>query len=131
MKFKHSLRSPLGRVRGLGSAKHGTEGWWLMRLTSIALVPLCIWFLTSLLMCIQVGDYNAVRAWVASPVAATLLILLLLAGFHHAVNGIKEVIEDYIHCEAMKIASLIAVKFFGVICALAGVLAVLKILFGG
>ena len=124
------LRSPLGRVRGLGSAKEGVEHWWLQRVTAIALIPLGIWFVSSLIA-IAGADYVEVVAWLRSPVVAITLVLLIGVTFHHAQAGLQVVIEDYVHDEGAKIASILGVKAIALILALAGIFAVLKVAFGG
>jgi succinate dehydrogenase membrane anchor subunit len=125
-----SYRTPIGRARGLGSAKDGTAHWWAQRLTALALVPLVLWFVISVVRLVGAGR-GAVLDWLSSPVAAGLMILLIGATFHHAQLGVQVVIEDYIHNEAIKIASIILVKFAAFVLALAGILSVLAILFGG
>ncbi|MBI1273066.1 MAG: succinate dehydrogenase, hydrophobic membrane anchor protein [Alphaproteobacteria bacterium] len=130
MKNKNSMRTPLARVRGIGSAKSGARAWMAMRLSALALIPLSLWFAGSLVWCVQAGDRAAVTEWLHNPVSAGLMILLLAAGFHHGAAGIKEVIEDYVHCEVTKTASFVAIKLGAVALALAGVLAVLKIFLG-
>ncbi len=87
------LRSDLGRVRGLGSAKEGVDHWWRQRLTAIALVPLGLWFVVGAIGLVG-ADYNAAADWVASPLNAVLLLLLILATFLHAELGLQVVIED-------------------------------------
>jgi len=124
-----SQRSPLGRARGLGSAKDGTAHWWAQRLTALALVPLTLWVVTSLVSLIG-ADYGAVAGWIASPVTAVLMILLLAMTFHHAQLGAQVVIEDYVHNEALKIAGIIAVKFLALVLGLASIFAVLMIALG-
>lgn len=125
-----SLRSPLGRVRALGSAGHGTEHWWMLRLTSLALVPLSVYFIATFFMFAIDGGYDGAVHWLRSPFAATLMILFLAAGFHHAANGLQVVIEDYVHNECAKMAVIIAVKFIAVAFAVLGILATVKVLFG-
>jgi len=125
-----SLRSPLGRVRGLGAAKEGVAHWWAQRLTAIALVPLCLWFVVSV-AAMTGADHATVRAWVASPLVASLLVLLIAATFHHAYLGLQVVIEDYVHHEGAKLASLLAIKAAAILLAVIGVLSVLRLLFGG
>ncbi len=125
-----SLRSPLGRVKGLGAAREGVAHWWSQRLTAIALVPLTIWFVASLVALVG-ADFFTMREWMGSPVAAGLLILFLIAGFYHAALGLQVVIEDYIHHEGVKIVSLMAVNALALVLALTGVLAVLSVLFRG
>ena len=123
-----SLRSPLGRVRGLGSAKDGTNHWWAQRLTALALIPLTLWFCAAVVS-LSGADHAAVAAWAGSPVVAGLLILLIAATFYHAYLGLQVVIEDYIHKELYKIAGLLVVKAAAIILALTGILSVLILLF--
>ncbi len=120
------LRTPLARVRGLGSAGNGTSHFWLQRLTSLALVPLTVWFVASLVR-LAGADHGAVSAWLASPLAATCMILFLATGLYHFKLGADIVIEDYVHTEWMKITLLIFTTFASAVVALAAILAVLKI----
>lgn len=125
-----SLRSPLGRVRGLGSAKEGVHHWWQQRLTAIGLVPLVFWFVVSVIA--NVGSsYEQMHAWLASPCSATLLICLIVAVFHHAQLGIQVVIEDYLHCHHVKLAALIATKLLSFALGTMGVVSVLFVAIGG
>jgi succinate dehydrogenase / fumarate reductase, membrane anchor subunit len=123
-----SLRSPLGRVRGLGSAKDGTSHWWAQRLTALALIPLTVWFCISVIAMSGAG-YATVAAWAGSPLVAGLLILLIVATFYHGALGLQVVIEDYVHHEMTKLALLLVVKAASLVLALAGVLSVLTLLF--
>lgn len=124
-----SLRSPLGRVRGLGSAKSGVHHWWHQRLSALALIPLALWFVTSLLG--KLGAPHAeVVAWVGSPFVTVMLLGLVLAVFYHAKLGLQVVIEDYVHDEFAKLALLVAMKLAAAFGALLGAVAVLKISFG-
>jgi len=125
-----SLRSPLSRVLGSGSAKEGTDHWWLQRVTAIALVILGAWFLISLA---GIESYSApgMHAWVASPLNATMLLLTSFTLAWHSMIGVQVVIEDYVHGSAMKVASIILNKFVHVFLGLAAVLAILKIVLGG
>lgn len=125
-----SLRTPLARVRSLGSAKDGTEHWWLQRLTAIALIPLTLFVLNGFFTYVVFGTYDGAVYWLRSPFSATLVILFVGVGFHHASSGLQVVIEDYIHCECAKLTAIIAVKFLSVTFALLGILATVKILFG-
>ena len=130
MSPRQDYRSTLARVRGLGSAKEGVHHWWMQRLTALALIPLSIWLVASLVA--HTGaPYAAVRAWIGQPVTVGLLVLLLAATFHHGQLGLQVVIEDYVHHEGAKIASIILVKAAAVALALAGILAVLFAAFGG
>ena len=122
-----SLRTPLAKVRGLGSAKDGTEHFWMQRLTAVALVPLTVWFVISVIAHIG-ADYGAFIAWLSSPLSGGLMILLVVATFYHAMLGLQVVIEDYVHTEWKKFASLIAMKFFCAFLGVIGVLSILKIM---
>lgn len=123
-------RSPLGQVRGLGSAKEGVAHWWAQRLTAAALVPLVLWFAVSVIT-MTGADIAVVRAWVASPIVSILLVLLAIAVFHHAQLGLQVVIEDYVHTEWLKVASIVIVKFAAVALAVACIFSVLKIAVAG
>ncbi len=127
---KSDLRSDLGRVRGLGSAKEGVQHWWMQRLTALALVPLALWLVASLVAHTGAG-HAAATAWIGAPVTVGLLVLLLGATFYHAQLGLQVVIEDYVHREGLKIALIILVKAASLVLGLAGILAVLFIAFGG
>jgi succinate dehydrogenase / fumarate reductase membrane anchor subunit len=123
-------RSPIARVRGLGSAKEGVHHWWVQRLTALALVPLSIWFAAGVVALAGAPQAEA-AAWIARPLNATLMILTLGLTFHHAQLGLQVVIEDYVHAEGAKIALLILVKLLALALALAGALAVLRLMIGG
>ena len=105
-----SLRNPLGKVRGLGSAKEGSKHWWMQRLTGIALVPLSLWFAVSV-MNYASADYQAALQWMHSPIITVLFLLLIAALFYHAQLGLQVVIEDYVHLEWVKISALVVIKF--------------------
>ncbi len=124
-----SRRTPLGRVRGLGSAKQGTEHFWAQRITAIALVPLALWFVAALAA--HAGaDHATARAWLAEPFTAVVMILLVGAGFHHAQLGLQVVIEDYVSTEWLKLASIIVVKLGAVALGVAAIFSVAMIAFG-
>lgn len=125
-----ALRSPLGRVLGLGSAKEGVGHFWQQRLTALALVPLTIWFVASVIA-LAGSDYAHFHAWLAWPGNTTLMILLIYCVFHHAQLGLQVVIEDYVHGEAAKMASLVAMKFVMVLVGLFAAVAVLRTAFAG
>ena len=123
-----SLRSPLGRVRGLGAAREGVGHWWAQRLTALALIPLTLWFVGAVATLTGAG-HEAVAGWIGSPVVAGLLILLIVATFYHAYLGLQVVIEDYLHHEGRKLALLLLVKASVILLGLIGVLSVLMLLF--
>ncbi len=125
-----TYRSPLGRARGLGSAKDGTAHWWAQRLTSLALVPLVAWFTVSMIAMVG-AEHAAFVLWLKSPAVAVTMVLLITVAFHHGQLGLQVIIEDYIHGEGVKLVLLIAVKFAAIVLALLGVFAVLKIALGG
>jgi succinate dehydrogenase / fumarate reductase membrane anchor subunit len=114
------FRSPLGRARGLGSAREGAKHWWALQLSSIALVPLTLWFIWSVVHLSDASQAD-VAAWLSSPVRLALMLALIAATFHHLQLGIQVVIEDYVHNEAVKLASVLAVRaaciLLGLICA--------------
>jgi len=123
-----SYRSPLGRARGLGSAKEGTHHFWVQRVTAVALIPLTLWFVFSLARLPSV-DYDVVHWWVAAPSVAIALVLFLGCVLYHSMLGVQVVVEDYVAGEAAKIATLLLSKFVHAIAAVAGIFAVLKIAF--
>ena len=124
-----SLRTPLGRVLGLGSAKEGVHHWWVQRLTSVALVPLAVWFTVSLLSLPSL-DHTTVVAWMAQSWTSLLLILFVLIATWHSQLGLRVVVEDYVHSGAKTVA-LVIVTFAHALIAVAGVFAILKVAFGG
>jgi succinate dehydrogenase / fumarate reductase membrane anchor subunit len=124
------MRSQLGRVRGLGAARSGTAHWWAERVTSLALIPLTIWFVFVALHLAGHSRHD-VAHWAAHPVNATLMIATLLVTFQHTALGLQVVIEDYIHVERTKLASVLAVKGLCALLALASVISVLKLAFTG
>ncbi len=124
------LRSTLGRVRGLGSAKTGTGHFWVQRLTALALVPLCLWFAVAVIG-LAGADYATAKAWLARPLDATLMLLAVLAGLWHAVLGVQVVVEDYVHGAAAKWSALIGTRLLGGILAVYLVVSVLKVAVGG
>jgi succinate dehydrogenase / fumarate reductase, membrane anchor subunit len=124
-----SLRSPLGKVLGTGSAKEGVHHWWLQRLTSIALVPLTIWFVVSLLS-LSSFEHVTIITWMAHSWTALLLILFILVATWHSQLGVRVVVEDYIHGGA-KTLTLVVLTFIHAVVAAAGIFAVLKVAFGG
>jgi succinate dehydrogenase / fumarate reductase membrane anchor subunit len=121
-----AFQSGLGRVRGLGAAKEGVGHWWAQRVTALALVPLTLWFVTSLVL-LAGADHAAVAAWIARPFNTVLLLCLVGATFWHAALGLQVVIEDYIQSEGVRLAAVLAAKAVLLIGALSGILAVLRV----
>lgn len=125
---RQSFRSPLGRAIGLGSAKRGSHHWLAERVTAVALVPLTLWFVASIIA--HAGsDYVVFITWLKTPFAAGGMILLLMALFHHTALGLRVVIEDYIHSGA-RFAAIIAVQLCCYGFAVIGIVATLRIAFG-
>ncbi|NGP52826.1 succinate dehydrogenase, hydrophobic membrane anchor protein [Thioalkalivibrio sp. XN8] len=124
-----SLRTPLGRALGLGSAGDGTAHWWQQRVTAVGLALLGLWFAVSMLGA-DLGDRAALVAWIGQPLNASLLVLLVLTAAWHSQLGTRVIAEDYVH-GAMKVPLLIALQFIHAIAAAVGVLAVLQIAIGG
>jgi succinate dehydrogenase / fumarate reductase, membrane anchor subunit len=124
-----TMRTPIGRVRGLGSAKTGVEHWWVQRLTAVALVPLTLWFVASLVS-LAGADWETAYIWIGSPSGAVPMILLVVAGLWHAKLGLQVVVEDYVHAEGAKMALLVLLTLSTVALGAAGVYAVCKISFG-
>ena len=124
-----TLRSALGRVRGLGSARSGVQHWWQQRVTAVLLVPLTFWFVGSL-MALDLTSRQAVMRWLESPLAAVLMMLFMISLLHHAQLGMQVVIEDYVEPEWQKIACILIVKFLAVLAGLVAVLSVLKLFLG-
>jgi succinate dehydrogenase / fumarate reductase membrane anchor subunit len=124
-----SMRTPLAKVRGLGSAKSGTEHFWLLRLTAVANIAL-VSFLIGLLFALVGADYETVRRTLAKPYIAVPLLLLVLSAVTHMRLGMQTIVEDYVHSEGRKIAALVLNTFFAVLIGITCVFAVLKLSFG-
>ncbi len=124
-----SLRSPLSQALGLGSARDGTGHWWAQRVTSIALVPLTLWFLFSLLT-LPSFDYDTVHMWLSVPFTAFLAMLLVAVTSYHSYLGTTVIVEDYVHASGMKILSLMMLRFLYVLAGGAGIFAILRLVFG-
>ena len=124
------MRSPLGRVRGIGSTGEATAHFWAQRMTSLALVPLSLWFVIAAVSLVG-ADYTTFKAWLGHHGNALLMVLFVLVLFHHAQLGLQVVIEDYVHAEGPKLASLVVVKFAAALSAASCALATLKLAYGG
>jgi succinate dehydrogenase / fumarate reductase membrane anchor subunit len=124
------MRTPLGRVRGLGSAREGTGHFWKQRLTAIANLPLVLFFV-GLLVALNGADYAVTRATLSSPFVALPLILALISVLYHMRLGMQIIIEDYVHDELNKLGLLILNTFFTVAVGAVAVFSLLKLAFGG
>ena len=125
-----SLKSPLSKALGKGSAKHGFSHWWWQRISAVLLVPLVLWFVYSLI-CLIGGDYQSAYSWLATPIHAVLMIVLFIALLFHAQTGLQVVIEDYIHVRWLNISLLLAVKFASVVLCVYAIVSVLRVVLGG
>ena len=123
------MRSPSARAIGLGSAKEGVREWWAERVSAAALVPLTLWFAAAIIAH-SGSDHAAFIAWMKTPLAAILMILLLIALFHHTALGLQVVIEDYVHSGG-RFAAVMAVRLGCFALAATGIVATLHIAFSG
>ncbi|MGH6932216.1 MAG: succinate dehydrogenase, hydrophobic membrane anchor protein [Dongiaceae bacterium] len=123
------FRSELGRVEGLGSAKEGVTHWWAQRVTAVALVPLTMWLVATLVT--HAGaDHADMVDWLSSPLSLGLMTSVIAATFHHAQLGLQVAIEDYIQHEAGKILLILTVKLASLALGLTAIVALLVIAFG-
>lgn len=122
------FKSPTARVSGLGSAHAGVHHWMMQKITALANIPLVLWAIWSAMTLAGAGaSYDIVRGFFAQPVNAILMLLFLLSTFYHAALGLQVVVEDYVHCQKMKMLSLIAVKLALFALCVASVFSVLKL----
>jgi succinate dehydrogenase / fumarate reductase membrane anchor subunit len=121
--------TPLGRVRGLGSAHHGGEHWLTERVTSIALLFLGIWLLASLLFLPQL-DQRTMIEWLHGPSGAIPMALFIVIAFRHALDGVKVVVDDYVHQEGSRFAWHLLLLFLAVAGGSIALFALARIAFG-
>jgi len=124
-----SLRTPLGKVLGLGSAGDGTGHWWAQRVSAVAMSLLALWFVVSLAG-LDLADHADVAGWLLAPVNAALAVLLVAVTAYHSSLGVQTVIEDYIG-GGLRVATMVAAQFLHVLLAGIGIIAILKVAFGG
>lgn len=124
------MRTPLGRVRGLGSAREGTGHFWQLRVSAVALAPLSL-FGVGLVLSLRGAGYAEVKASLGQPLVALGLALFILISLHHMRLGMQVIIEDYIHAEGAKLALLMLNTFFTVVVGAISIFAILKLAFGG
>jgi succinate dehydrogenase / fumarate reductase membrane anchor subunit len=123
------MATPLGKVRGLGASGRGTETFWRQRVTAIANIPLVIFLILSIVSHIGAG-YAELRAYLAQPVVAILMLALVISASIHMRIGLKEIIEDYVHGEGAKLVAILLVNVFAVGVGLACLFAIVKISLG-
>ena len=125
-----SLKTPLGRVAGLGSAKEGTGHWWAQRLTAVALIPLSFLFVV-FVFAIAGADHARAVELMGNPLVAVIMLLFIVAGFYHMKLGMQVVIEDYVQHEGAKTVLLVSLALGSFALGMAAIFAVLKLAFGG
>jgi len=123
------IRTPLGKIGGLGSARAGTHHFWALRVSSVALIPLSIWFVASALAYVG-AEQGAVAAYFAEPINAVLMFLFIVACAYHTSLGLQTIIEDYFHQESLKITLLILNRFACWIVATVAGYALIRMAFG-
>lgn len=124
---KNNFQSPLSRAKGLGSSGTGTTTWWAQRVSAVALVPLVIWFAYFIIKAAEYQDLEVITSIFTSPFSTLLLALFIGMGLYHGNLGMKEIIEDYVHCHAVKISLIIFLQFFSFITAISGICAIFAI----
>ena len=124
------MRSHLGRVRGLGSSNNGVQHWWMQRLSGIALVPLSLWFVFSVIGLPNNPKLATFTNWVGQHYNPVLLILFVICMFHHAQLGLQVVIEDYTRSELTKVTLLVTVKLAALLLSACSIFAVIRLTFG-
>ena len=120
------MRSPLGRARGLGTARQGAAHWWGQRITAVALVPLTLWFLCAMVRMTGASRQDVV-SWMAGPLPLVLMIALVIATFHHLQLGLQVVIEDYVENHALRVGAVLLVKGLALLLALACIVSALRL----
>jgi succinate dehydrogenase / fumarate reductase membrane anchor subunit len=124
------MPSPLNQAQGLGSARTGFGHWWTQRVTAVALIPLTLWIVASL-VALAGSDYDTIIRWLRLPLTTILMVLLLIALFYHMSLGLKVVIEDYVHSDRAKIPAIVAIHLTCFALAVAGIFASLRVAVSG
>jgi succinate dehydrogenase / fumarate reductase membrane anchor subunit len=127
---RESLRSGIALARGLGSAKEGVAHWWGQRLSALALIPLGLWLVVSL-VCHAGADRAAIVQWLGSPFTVGALALTIIVVFYHAVLGLQVVVEDYVHAKAVKLTLIVLIQFAAFALAAAAIVSLLVVAFAG
>lgn len=130
MKSNTTIKTPLKKAKALGSAHQGAHHWWMERLTSVALVPLIIWFVYSVLKLTH-AEHLQVLNFFESPINTVLMGLLVIISFYHTSMGLQVIVEDYVHVRTPKFIILLVIKLGCFALGLASILAIAKLHFGG
>ena len=120
----------IGKVRGLGSAKHGGEHWLVQRVTAIGNILLTIWFAASLFL-LPNFEHETLAAWLSQPLVAVPMILLLICVFWHIRLGLQVFIEDYVQDEGMRFGAMILLTFYTIGMSVWGIFMIAKTAFAG
>lgn len=120
----------IGRVRGLGSAKHGSMHWWRQRVTAVGNLLLATWFVVSLFRLPSL-EHDMILQWIGQPFVAVALILLTTSVFYHLRLGLQVIMEDYVHEEGGKVFFVLLLNFYAIAGAALAIFSILKIAFGG
>ena len=124
------MRTPLGKVRGLGAAREGTGSFWRIRVTSVALIPLSM-FVVGWVLSLRGAGFAEVRAAFANPFVSLMFALILFSALYHMRLGMQVIVEDYIHGEGTKLALIMLNTFFAILVGAACAYALIKLAFGG
>ena len=125
-----SLRSNIARARGLGSAKEGVQHWWMQRVTAVALIPLGLWLVASLVR-LAGADHAAIALWLGAPFNLGALALTVIAAYYHAALGLQVVLEDYVQKKPVKFVLIILIQLGAFALAAAAIVALLYVAFPG
>lgn len=127
---RKQTRTSFDRTQGLGSAREGVGHWWMQRVTALALIPLTLWIAASLITRAR-DDYGTFILWLRTPLSTVLMVLLLIALFYHPALGLQVVVEDYVHTDRIKMPAMVVIHLGCFALAVAGIIATLRIAFGG
>ena len=126
-KLLKALATPLGKVKGLGAGKNGVGHWWAQRVSALFLLPLGFWLGLNLI-CLSNASFDVLHDWMRSGITASLMILTVATLLYHSYLGLQVVIEDYVHCQAVKTTSLILVTFITILLGVLGITAILTLM---
>lgn len=125
MNIKNSFKSPLSKAKSSGAAGNGTATFWSQRVSAVALIPLSVLFVLYILKIFEYRDIDLAMTMLSSPFISLFLALFVGTGLYHGNIGIKEIIEDYVHCNFLKYSLIIFINFLSLITAVAGICSIL------